>query len=161
MRRTIFLAALLGVSMLLASATRAGLLSKTYEFRSDVFLEIGAATDDGLRVDSVRFQMPSATAVRTAAEATATVAITNTEKYPLTELTVSFYQAGYMDIATTADTITELGPGETREIDLYATFNKEVFSMVGATPLTGEIAVDYTLRTRGSPCDSRCQPNKR
>jgi hypothetical protein len=54
------------------------LLSKTYEFRADVFLEIGAATADGLLLDSVRFQMPSATAVRTAAEATATVTITNT-----------------------------------------------------------------------------------
>ena len=78
------------------------------------------------------------------------VSLTNTEKYPLTELTVTFYQAGYMDIATTVETIDELGPGETREIDLYATFNKEVFSMVGVTPLTGEIAVDYVLRTRGA-----------
>lgn len=78
MRRTNYLVVALAVLMLLAPATRAGLLSKTYEFRSDVFLDIGASTDDGLRVDSVRFQMPSATAVRTAAEATATVSITNT-----------------------------------------------------------------------------------
>lgn len=78
MRKTIFLAAALGVLVVLAPAARAGLLSKTYEFRSDVFLEIGAVTDDGLRLDNVRFQMPSATAVRTAAEATATVSITNT-----------------------------------------------------------------------------------
>lgn len=78
MCRTNYLVVALGVLMLLAPATRAGLLSKTYEFRSDVFLDIGASTDDGLRVDSVRFQMPSATAVRTAAEATATVSITNT-----------------------------------------------------------------------------------
>jgi len=78
MRRTTFLAAVLGALMILAPVARAGLLSKTYEFRSDVFLEIGAVTDDGLRLDNVRFQMPSATAVRTAAEATATVTITNT-----------------------------------------------------------------------------------
>ena len=78
MQRKIVLAAALGALVILAPAVRAGLLSKTYEFRSDVFLEIGAVTDDGLRLDNVRFQMPSATAVRTAAEATATVTITNT-----------------------------------------------------------------------------------
>ena len=78
MQRKIVLAAALGALVILAPAARAGLLSKTYEFRSDVFLEIGAATDDGLRLDNVRFQMPSATAVRTAAEATVTVSITNT-----------------------------------------------------------------------------------
>jgi len=78
MRRTILLAAALCALMILTPATRAGLLSKTYEFKPDVFLEIGASTDDGLRLDNVRFQMPSATAVRTAAEATATVTITNT-----------------------------------------------------------------------------------
>jgi len=78
MRRTILLATALCALMILTPATRAGLLSKTYEFKPDVFLEIGATTDDGLRLDNVRFQMPSATAVRTAAEATVTVSITNT-----------------------------------------------------------------------------------
>lgn len=65
---------------LLTPPAQAGLLSKTYEFRSDVFLEIGASTEDGLRLDNVRFQLPSATAVRTAAEATVTVTITNTSE---------------------------------------------------------------------------------
>jgi hypothetical protein len=78
MRRTILLAMALGALMILTPATAAGLLSKTYEFKPDVFLEIGATTSDGLRLDNVRFQMPSATAVRTAAEATVTVSITNT-----------------------------------------------------------------------------------
>ena len=78
MRRTILLATALCGLMILTPATRAGLVSKTYEFKADVFLEIGATTDDGLRLDNVRFQMPSATAVRTAAEATVTVNITNT-----------------------------------------------------------------------------------
>jgi hypothetical protein len=80
MRRTILRVVALCALMILAPATPAGLLSKTYEFKADVFLEIGASTDDGLRLDSVRFQMPSATAVRTAAEATVTVSITNTSQ---------------------------------------------------------------------------------
>jgi hypothetical protein len=78
MRKMTVLAVALVALVAVAPAAWAGLVSKTYEFRSDVFLEIGAVTDDGLRLDNVRFQMPSATAVRTAAEATATVSITNT-----------------------------------------------------------------------------------
>ena len=36
------------------------LVSKTYEFKADVTLEIGAANDAGLRLDFVRFKVPSA-----------------------------------------------------------------------------------------------------
>ncbi len=42
----------------------AGILSKNYEFKSDVRLEVGVATDDGLRLDWVRFKVPAVSAGR-------------------------------------------------------------------------------------------------
>ena len=75
-----------------------------------------------------------------------TVTITNTEKTPLVELKVSFFQAGYMDSPTPCPTAPELSPGESREVPLLASFNQEVFRTEGVTPLTGKIAVAYKLR---------------
>ena len=60
-----------------------------------------------------------------------TVKVTNTEKHPIVDLNVSFYQAGYMDSPTPSGKITELGPGETTELDLFASFNQEVFKTEG------------------------------
>ena len=34
-------------------------LSKTYEFKEGITLELGTRTDDGLRLDNVRFQLPA------------------------------------------------------------------------------------------------------
>ncbi len=78
------------------------------------------------------------------------VTITNTEKYALTDLRVTFYQPGYMNIATSVAEISELAPGESRTIPITASFDQNVFTLEGVTPLTGEIKVDYTLRTRSS-----------
>jgi len=49
------------LSILIALAPTAGasLLSKTYEFKNAVTLEIGIANQDGLRLDTARFQLPS------------------------------------------------------------------------------------------------------
>ncbi len=41
-----------------------GILSKNYEFKSDVRLEVGVATDDGLRFDWVRLKVPAFSAGR-------------------------------------------------------------------------------------------------
>jgi hypothetical protein len=49
----------LGMSIALAPAAGASLLSKTFEFKNAVTLEVGAANQDGLRLDTVRFQLPS------------------------------------------------------------------------------------------------------
>ena len=76
------------------------------------------------------------------------VEIRNTESYALEDVTVSFFQPGYMNIGTTAEVIPSLKPGESRVIPLTASFDQNVFSLEGVTPLTGEIQVDYTLRTR-------------
>ena len=76
------------------------------------------------------------------------VTIRNTEKHSVTDVEVSFFQAGFMDTQTNALSIPELGAGESREVPLYASFNEEVFRTEGVTPLTGEVIVDYTTRRK-------------
>jgi hypothetical protein len=46
--------------VLMASPARAERFAKTYQFKTGVTLEIAAALDNGLRVDSVRFRVPEA-----------------------------------------------------------------------------------------------------
>ena len=81
MRRTVRFATVVVALACLATIgpgpLHAGMLSKTYEFQPGVILEVGASTDDGLRLDSVQFQMPTTTGVRTASEATVEVRIFN------------------------------------------------------------------------------------
>jgi hypothetical protein len=74
--------------------------------------------------------------------------ITNTEKEPLADVAVYFFQKEFMDSPTPAHTIDRLEPGETRTIDLLASFNRQVFSTEGVMPLTGEVQVSYRLRGR-------------
>ncbi len=80
MRRLIHLLALLSVLPLASEAT-AGLLSKTYQFKKDVTLQLTAVTDDGLRVDTVRFEFPAAAGGRffgSGGNVSVEVAISNT-----------------------------------------------------------------------------------
>jgi tetratricopeptide (TPR) repeat protein len=77
-----------------------------------------------------------------------TVTITNTESYPITEVELSFFQAGYMDLESVVATIPEMAPGEQREIDITARFNRNVFDTQGTLNLNGEIRVSYLARTR-------------
>ncbi len=76
------------------------------------------------------------------------VILTNTGKYPATDLKVSFLQAGYMDSPTPCAEVEKLAPGEKISIDLFAVFNQEVFKTEGTTPLTGEVIVQYRSRGR-------------
>lgn len=76
------------------------------------------------------------------------VKITNTEKFSLLDVDVSFFQKGFMDNPTKSAQIKELRPGETIEVPLYASFNDAVFSKNGVTPLTGEVSVEYLWRNR-------------
>ena len=81
------------------------------------------------------------------------VTFTNTDPQPVTEMQVAFMQEGYMDSPTPAAAFPEMKPGETRTVHLPASFNANVFSTEGDTPLTGEIIVSY--RTRGRPAEQR------
>jgi hypothetical protein len=78
------------------------------------------------------------------------VTITNTEKNALTDVEISFFQAGYMDSPTVSETLPLLGEGESLEVPLRASFNQEVFTIEGITPLTGEIIVTYKSRGRAA-----------
>ena len=55
-----------------------------------------------------------------------------------------------MDSPTQAASITELKPGESREVELFASFNQEVFRTEGVTPLTGEVIVSYKSKGRAA-----------
>jgi hypothetical protein len=82
-----------------------------------------------------------------------TVRITNTENRPVSEVRISFYQKDYMDSPTPCASLPELKPGESRQVGLLASFNKEVFTTEGVTPLTGEVIVAY--RSGGKPAEQR------
>jgi len=77
-----------------------------------------------------------------------TVTITNTEKFSLYDVELSFFQKGFMDNPTKSKVIPELRPGESADVKVYASFNDAIFSKNGVTPLTGEISVDYLWRNR-------------
>jgi len=81
------------------------------------------------------------------------VDITNVEKYPITDLNISFLQPGYMDSPTLSPVIQSLAPGESIEVELFATFNGEVFQTLGITPLIGEVIISYS--SRGRPSEQR------
>ena len=72
---------LLVIAALLAMPARAELLSKQYEFKGNVVLEVGVENDEGLRLDSVTFSVPLAVdgkVRRTGGLVQAEVAISNT-----------------------------------------------------------------------------------
>lgn len=78
------------------------------------------------------------------------VTITNTDRLPLRDVQVSFYQKGYMDAPTVCAVIPELKAGESKTVGLLASFNQEVFRTEGVIPLTGEISVTYETRNRSA-----------
>ena len=74
--------------------------------------------------------------------------IRNVEKFDITNVEVSFFQAGYMDNPTTLASIPMLKPGKSQDIDVRALYSDKVFDTQGVTPLTGEIVVEYVSRGR-------------
>ncbi len=76
------------------------------------------------------------------------VSIRNVEKYPLSDISVTFMQSGYMDNPTVSAEIPLIEGGELKDIDLFATFNDQVFLTEGVKPLTGEVIVKYNTRGR-------------
>ncbi len=76
------------------------------------------------------------------------VVLTNIERAKIEDLQVSFFQPGYMDSPTPSFSLDELGGGKSVEAPLLASFNQEVFSTEGITPLTGEIVVTYRINRR-------------
>lgn len=77
-----------------------------------------------------------------------TVSFSNVENFAVDNVTVTFMQSGYMDNPTVSAEIPFLDKGETVNLDLFATFNDQVFLTEGVKPLTGEVAVQYNSRGR-------------
>ncbi|MCK4516933.1 MAG: hypothetical protein KAU31_16840, partial [Spirochaetaceae bacterium] len=76
------------------------------------------------------------------------VTLTNAETNEVTDLEVSFYQAGYMDSPTLCAEIESIPAGESIEVPLHASFNEAVFGTVDVIPLNGEIIATYSYRGR-------------
>ena len=76
------------------------------------------------------------------------IKISNTESFPVQEVVVQFFQKGFMDSPSVCVQIPVLGPGESMDIPVTASFNQEVFRNEGAVPLSGEISVSYRGRGR-------------
>jgi hypothetical protein len=77
------------------------------------------------------------------------VGFTNRDETELTNVSVSFFQDGFMDTPTPLGEFPALAPGESVRMDVTAAFNGNVFETEGITPLSGEVIVDYTYRTKG------------
>ncbi len=77
-----------------------------------------------------------------------TLTISNKEKYTLEGISLSFMQPGFMDSPSPMASDIVLEPGESIDVPITLTFNNEVFSTQGVTPLTGEIIAGYTVRGR-------------
>jgi hypothetical protein len=80
MRRPVAGCLILAAALALSPDGAAGLLSKEYHFKDGVTLEIGEATENGLRLDAVRFKLPATAGdefVRTGGVAKVDVAISN------------------------------------------------------------------------------------
>ena len=78
----------------------------------------------------------------------ANVTVTNIEKHPIFDVGISFFQAGFMDTPTKLAAIPRLESGESRVIEISASFSEEIFTTVGIVPLTGEIIAEYSSRNR-------------
>ena len=106
------------------------------------------------KVRSIRFEEPAIQPLFAAMQSyykdhsIGKVTIVNTEKFPINDVEVNFFQAGYMDSVTQSAAIQELAAGDSVTIDLYALLNENVFQTEGITPLTGEIQVNYNSRGR-------------
>lgn len=115
-----------------------------------VNLRLGSDPDSAQSlIRSIRFGSPKVPTLFAAMQSyyvshpVGSVKITNIDKKPITDVEVSFYQKGYMDSPTPATTIKSLAPGASRTVKLPASFNSQVFTTEGATPLTGEVEVSY------------------
>jgi len=87
------------------------------------------------------------------------VLVTNGEKSDISDLEVIFNQPAMMDSPTLSFRLDRLGPGESVEVPVTASFSRDVFFTNGITPLNGELIFRYSYRgrtasqTQGIPFD--------
>jgi len=106
----------------------ADLLSKSYHFKPGVTLEIGVATEPGLRVDSVRFRVPPTAGgrhERTAGMVSAEVAVSNlNEKSSMIGLAIALFDAEgrLVGAASGGSKLMPLKPGRQKTFTLVFDF---------------------------------------
>lgn len=127
----------IAVGMLVLAAglpAEAGMLSKTFRFKPGVVLEVGEATDDGLRLDSVRFALPSTAGgenMRTGGVAEAEVALSNTANVSLkggVALAVFDGEGRLLGVSSAGNHLGALKPGRAKTFKLiFDNVNRELF----------------------------------
>jgi tetratricopeptide (TPR) repeat protein len=124
----------------------------SYRFGEDP--DSAAAIVRSLRFSSLEF--PDAFAALRSYYATnpiGSVIIENSDPQEITDLEISFEQKGFMEAPTPCAQIPILAPGETATIELFASYNADVFTTEGTIPMVGEIIASYT--SRGRPVEQR------
>ncbi|MCP3978662.1 MAG: hypothetical protein GY716_04915 [bacterium] len=111
-------------TLLAVPGPRAELLSKSYVFKPGVNLELGVATGDGLRIDSVRFDLPPTSGARyqrPGGLVRAQVAVSNTASKTLkVGLAVALFDAEeqLVGVANGGTTVVGIKPGRQKTYKL-------------------------------------------
>ena len=133
MRIAIVGTVLVALTAVLAPAARADLISKSYEFRGDVTLELAASTESGLRLDNIRFRVPPVVddkVSRTAGLANATLTISNIgEKSRKVGVALALFDAQdrLLGVAATGSSMMSLRGGRQKTYTLVFDFvNSEI-----------------------------------
>lgn len=74
--------------------------------------------------------------------------ITNTSPDTLTEISVSFYMAGYMDSPKVCAVIPRLAPGETIPLQIFGLFTAKILEITETTMFSGDLALSYKVNGR-------------
>jgi len=77
-----------------------------------------------------------------------TITLENTEKKPLQNIVISFFQPGYMDAPSIVEELETIDGKQTLTVGLTASFNENIFLTEGVTPLNGEVLISYDYNNR-------------
>jgi hypothetical protein len=131
MRRILVTTMVLMTIAALAPMTGAELLTKSYVYKDDIKLELGVASGDGLRIDSVRFRTSSGSGgmLRTGDRMAAEVSVSNTSSQPLkVGLAIALYDDGerLLGVASAGTRLVPIKSGrQKRYILLFSHVNAE------------------------------------
>ncbi len=116
--------ALLGAAIWATPEARSAPLSKRYQFKGGVTLEMAVDTTSGLRLDTVRFQVPAARGDRlmpTGGPLTAAVAVSNTaEQAHMVGLAIALYddEGHLLGVASGGNRIAPIRPDRQKTFNL-------------------------------------------
>jgi tetratricopeptide (TPR) repeat protein len=82
------------------------------------------------------------------------VVISNNERFPIRDVTVSVYAKQYMDEPKVSKTVENLKPGGSTEVDLYILFNNSILNLTESEKISAQIVVSYELNGRRQSLDT-------